>query len=306
MADLRDVPRFFFSLIGIVLGVILSFSYYLSPLQFILVEEERILAMNFLTYLVLTLFVFWFFQILLGVILKKPYVSSDIYLGVVFVPIEVFIIDLMFGNKLFKSTSYDMLTSYLLFAYIFYIFGLAAWILIFSRILPFLTGYDTSGIDQFDGLSYEIHFSEDVKVDKTIGRLEAFFQSLQETVYIDVEREDHTVKIRFFPYGIENDRIVQKTERTEIAEFRNDIENILDGWKARNMIQETREIQLDSDSARDHFGRNRIRILSLSETSRRIKQYPKNHPYAFAILLAVLSAVVTIVGDRVLKMIVGM
>jgi len=299
------------TLIGALMGLI--YSEWIPPLTSTI--EDTIL--NAKAYGIVLL-VFVTGQYLLGLMLKRPYKSRSIYLGLLVIPVT-------WLHSMLYPLSVDNLTNYFVGVFVFEIPMLTIFIAtaIIGQFLPLLVGYnryllDTDRIPLEATLGFTLKLSEDEEnkeeIIKLIDRLvkatgfESFRRSvengdsgwimcakenLDQGIVYELKEQDLNMAFLFFE--ITNDTVRAPNDFEEIHDFRAQLSGLFDNWSKRKIISEFSEVEPNLHKALEQISKGlgplRIPRQRIWKT---IKRFPGAHPYQFTLIVAFLQILVTV------------
>lgn len=115
--------------------------------------------------------------------------------------------------------------------------------------------------------------------------------------FYDIKKS--TLIITFALFKITNDTIREFDNRDEVLDLKAQIDGILTSWTQRKIIGEFEEIRpnlkrtpKELEEISTVLGRLRIPIPNLIEST---KSFPKDHPYQFALLMALIPVIASVI-----------
>jgi len=300
----RDVAPSYFTLSGIILGIIMGIVFNL--LAIFKNSPENFLATQFLAG-----FIFFLFQILLGVPLHKPQVSKNVYYGLLVIPATYSILEIISLTAttqnmiLLQQSILNVMLNILIgwaiidFFIIFYPF----WML--SGIIWYLTGYDTTKLNEIERLGYVLCLQKNTDRRLFMTNLEdrLLIDSLKKNMKIIYSNQNGNLKVCFFLYNLRDDTITKFNDNEKLMDFKAEVEGLLNRWKQKGIIKSYTETSQFPEISKLYsiFGRRKIRLYSKQEIKLKIVSFPKEHPALFALTIAIISAILSAVFTRLLS-----
>jgi len=302
----REVSRNFFVALGASFGLFVGF------LVGTLTSLNSMMDIWF-NYKIWTLIVIAYFliQFTLGVLLRKPWVSRNVYLGILSIPVGYLLSNL--GSFVF----YILVPLILLLEIISLLICLTCYSVIYSVVRLF-TGFDAGGLLSPDFSSDFFGYSIDHPKARIVERvLEGTgFQIIDSRSSTDnnsvhllcekkkldlgvyCEQRKDAMQVTFAFFKIEND-IVRKVDRDMVLDFKAQVKGMLDDWATRQIIVQYEESPPDIEKTVRHIttdvGPIKVTVPTRLEVWKMLVSYPKNHPYIFSLFTTVLVIVVNII-----------
>lgn len=319
----RNLSKRSFLILGVVFGIILA----------LLVRKavpKIIVGMNFaLTEFlygtpenaVLIILVFFVIEVVLAMIFRKPFRSTQMTLGVLIFPIVwaliaeydyPFFLQADLGRKVAEYVGGVIAGMVIVLPMWFaalvlslvnpYIVGIDAYNLEEGRTLPNSFGYRIdfvrdSNIDFTDTLMHRLGFSKNSQT-MLKGNLELSLYSKDELkMGLVLERLDNkSLNATFSFFSIENDVVEKCEDAEEILDYEAQIKSLLEvrrGNKHEKQVEKIEHIEPLLDVVRQIAkGLGRKKIPPLSQIRQALTGFPKTHPYIFSFVLVILGGAI--------------
>lgn len=263
---------------------------------------------------------FFFVELVLAAVLKKPYTAMRISLG-------VFLIPFVWAGIADDPYSYDFSSK----IFVYFVFSLTGFIILFlvwiiivllSLGVPYLISRNVSSMEEGKlqqdtfGYSYNLKgynddfidvLAERMGFDKTSVRKKS--ETLKLSYYVKgklnmgilQEIENNSVKTVFSLFTIKNEEVIDYEDKQEIADYKSQARCLLEarvGDKIENVNSIAPSLQNMEVMA---GGLGRKTMPSRSQIGSLYRDFPKRHPYWFSLALVVLGGVVVEIIRIVLK-----
>ena len=302
----REVSRNFFIVLGAAFGLFVGF----------LVGTFTSLATLidiWFNYKIWTSIILAYFMIQLtfGVLLRKPWVSRNVYLGMLFVPIGYLLANL--GNLvLYVQVLIPVILAIELISLIICLSFFSA----FYSVVRLFTGLDSYGLRSTACLGYIVNHPKAGIVERVLQA--TGFQILNsksstdnnsayllcEKNELDLgvyhEQREDAMQVTFAFFKIAND-MARKVEDNdeEVLDFKAQVKGMLDNWATRQIVGQYRESSGNTEKAvsqiMEDLGPLKVTVPTRLEAWKTLVSYPKNHPYIFSLFTTVLVIVVNII-----------
>lgn len=304
------------SLLGAILGLLASFYEMLNKPSFGILVDLR--------FWLLCLLVFAMMQFALGANMNKPHQSRFLHCGILTI-VPAFILAMSYP---FSDDSIRLVRNLFGYGVLGIIVSCLASLLGLWLVAPFarlFSGYEMSGISDIPVLGY-VFDSLGKPASGLIPRLiessgfeeisrwqagetssETLMHERGELVLASTYQQQNnriTMSLAFF--RVTNDSIERYSNQEEIADLRAQFDALLENWHQQGLIGPfERQVENRSTLVKEiqrGLGPSQIRILNRAEIVTWIKNYPRSHPYQFAIIGIILSAILTSVLGRLMTM----
>jgi len=267
---------------------------------------------------------FFVLQYGLGVLLNKPSMSREIYIGVFLIPIiyTASVLTISIPNFLRTFVAVEV-PALVLFMASFYIV---------SPFLAFFTGFDTKALDDAK-IPAETVFSFDIQHSTVKGRegLKLITRMVQgmgltislkdikdnngliicrkEKLHLGIfcEFKNRILTAMFIPFRIVNDTVKKVEDLDTILDFKAQVSGMLYAWMQNNLILRFNEIppNLKLGFKKVSEGLGPLKTPFIVHVRETMVSFPKNHPYQLALLttgfVIIVNVMLFILGKLVFK-----
>ena len=307
------MSRKIFYVFGIILGTIIGL-FSKKEIPFATSTTGSLFDISFISYwfrlenLFLIIFLFFFLELLLAVLLKKPHRVLGISIGLLVNP---FVWSILAEYPLVSNPLSRVLLIFL-FSSAGIMSMLIPWLIlvIFSISIPYIVGVDSSAIekgillpDAF-AFSYEPVKNQEEDILDIIAQRMGFYNEWNRDyentklgyytkndlgMGIVQKLNDNDTQVTFSFFSIENDEVVTYDNKSEITDYKLQVDSLLRAHVNENGASEADVSEENLKMLARGFGRKEV--PSLGQLRKWGSEFPKAHPGWFSLILVVIGGV---------------